>query len=454
METLNRRDFVKTAAAAIPAMASGNLIAADGRRRPNVVYVFADQMRNHAMSCMGNDQVISPNLDRMAAEGLLLDNCVAASPVCTPYRAQMLTGRYGHATGVVSNDVRLPDDEYLLSQAFKDAGYATGYIGKWHLAGYRKDPVDKVNRRGWDFWAVRNCSHQHHKPAYCLNDAKKPIVVKGWEPDIQTDLAIEFINKNKANPFCLMVSFGPPHNPYKAPQRYVDRYKGRKLTHRHNVPAPNDKVLLHYYAMVTSLDDCMGRIDEALKKAGISDDTILIFTSDHGDMLGSQGQKLKQRPWEESINVPFIMKYPRGVKPGTRSDDLLSSVDMMPSLLGLCDARIPDKTQGLDQSAMLLGKDKGKRDAAFLFNVHEGGGPLTDWRGIRTKEWLYAYHYDGDWVMYNIKKDPYQLDNLVGKAAYADKKAELKARLEKMRTELGEKRPLVGKAPYPIKLPG
>ena len=455
MHTLSRRQFIKTAAVAIPAAGIGTkLFAGSGEgKQPNIVFVFADQMRAHAMGCMGNEQVITPNLDKMAGEGLLVTNAVSAQPVCTPYRAQLLTGRYGHSTGVIHNDIRLPDSEILISEQMKKAGYATGYIGKWHLSGNRSDPVDAKSRRGWDFWAVRNCSHSYFWPVYWLNDAKEPIKARGWEPDVQTDLAIEFIKKKKSEPFCLFLSFGPPHNPYKAPKKYQDMYKDQKLKNRPNVPGGDTKNLREYYAMVTSLDSCMGRINDALAEAGVADDTIVVFTSDHGDMLGSQGHPLKQRPWEESINVPFIVRYPAKVKKGQVRDWIVSSVDVMPTLLGMCNAPVPSQVDGMDYSATFLGKSDKERDAAFLFNVHQGGGPGTDWRGIRTKEWVYAFHFSGDWIMYDLKNDPYQLKNLIDDPKYATKKKELHEQLEAMRKELGESLPLEGKQPAPIQLP-
>ncbi len=459
MHRCNRRDFLRAtglaAAAAMPVAAAGSRLfaAQKSARRPNIVFVFADQMRAHAMGCMGNKQVITPHLDKLASEGLLVTNGISTQPVCTPYRAQLMTGRYGHSTGVIYNDIRLPDSEVVISELMKKHGYTTGYIGKWHLAGNRDNPVDAKSRRGWDFWAVRNCSHQHFKPEYWLNDAKGPISVPGWEPDVQTELAVEFIKKNKQAPFCLFLSFGPPHNPYKAPEKYVEMYKNKKLSLRPNVPGGKTENLLQYYAMTTSLDTCIGRINDALDDAGISEDTIVVFTSDHGDMLGSQGHRLKQRPWEESINIPFILRYPRKIEAGQRRDWIVSSVDVMPTLLGLCDIFIPPQVQGLDYSATFLGKSSTQRDAAFLFNVHAGGGPGTDWRGIRTKEWTYAYHFSGDWVMYDLKNDPYQLKNLIDNPKFAAKKEELREQLESMRKTLGESLPLKGKNPDPIRLP-
>ncbi|MCF7975939.1 MAG: sulfatase, partial [Phycisphaerae bacterium] len=389
MKTLTRRQFLKAAGAVMPMAKVGPRLCAaqTGPRRPNIVFVFADQMRAHALGCMGNAEVITPHLDQLASQGLLVTNAISCQPVCSPYRAQLLTGRYGHATGVIHNDIRLPDTEVLIPELMKKQGYTTGYIGKWHLSGNRSNPVDPINRRGWDFWAVRNCSHLHAAPEYWLNDAKEPVRVPGWEPDVQTELSVEFIKKNRQGPFCLFLSFGPPHNPYKAPEAYVDRYRDKTLTERPNVPNPNMERLRQYYAMVTSLDTCVGRIHDALDAARIAEETIFVFTSDHGDMLGSQGQSLKQRPWEESINVPFILRYPRRIKAGQRRDWIVSSVDVMPTLLGLCDVPIPSQVQGLDYSATFLGQSETQRDAAFLFNVNNGNGPGTDWRGMRTKTW-------------------------------------------------------------------
>ena len=460
MKTLTRREFIKTAAAAMPVAAvgcKGPLFAAEkSAKRPNIVFVFADQMRAQAMGCMGNRQVITPHLDQFATEGLLVTNAISCAPVCSPYRAQLMTGRYPHSTGVIHNDIRLPDHELVISEVMKNQGYRTGYIGKWHLAGYREDPVDATSRRGWDFWAVRNCSHEHSKPEYWLNDAKQPVRVAGWEPDVQTDLAVEYIKKNKQSPFCLFLSFGPPHNPYKAPGKYVEMYEDGTLKNRPNVPDDKTDNLRQYYAMITSLDSCMGRICDALDDAGISEDTIVVFTSDHGDMIGSQGQphRRKQRPWEESIHIPFIVRYPRKIKKGQVRDWIVSSVDVMPTLLGLSGISIPSQVEGMDYSSTFFGKSTRERNAAFLFNIDRGdSGPGTDWRGIRTKEWTYAYHSSGDWVLYNLEKDPYQLDNLVDDPRFAGKKEELHQQLEDLRKELGESMPLKGGMPVPIQLP-
>lgn len=455
MHTLTRREFVKMAAAAMPAaLLTRNLAAADTTtRKPNIVFVFADQMRACSMGCMGNTQVITPNLDRLAQQGVLVTNAISCQPVCSPFRAQLLTGRYSHANGVIHNDIRLPDTELVLPTILKQQGYTTGYIGKWHLAG-RKNPVDAKSRRDWDFWAVRNCSHDYFNPKYWLGDKEVPGVNGAWEPDVQTDLAVEFIKKNKAQPFCLMMSFGPPHNPYVAPEKYLKQYEGRKVDARPNVPGGNPGALKTYYAAITSLDACVGRIMQALSDAGIDNETILCFSSDHGDMLGSQGESLKQRPWEESINIPFILRYPDHVKAGQRRDWIVSSVDFMPTLLGLASIPVPDRVQGMNLAPLFRGEPCREREAAFLFNQNSGNGPGSDWRGIRTKDWVYAFHAHGDWILYNLKDDPYEMKNLADDPASKERRDQLAAQLGALRREFGETLPLTGTLTTGTSAPG
>ncbi len=450
MRELSRREFIKFASAGIAAATAGAgselCGAADRKRRPNVLYVFADQMRAAAMGCMGNTCVKTPNLDALAGQGLLLTNAMSCSPVCSPYRAQLMTGRYGHTTGVIHNDIKLPNTETTLPEMLKRAGYSTGYIGKWHLNGDRSGFVKPEDRQGWDYWAALACSHQYFKTRY-FRDTPEPIPINGYEPDVQTDLAIEFIKQNRDRPFCLAVSFGPPHNPYRAPAKF-DIYDPAKLPLRPNVPPGQAEKwrpqIAQYYGLVTSLDANIARMMKALETLGIAEDTIFCFSSDHGDMLGSQGHRLKQRPWEESVNVPFIMRYPRRLGPGRKSDVLLASVDVMPTLLGFCGATVPAGVQGRDLSGVLAGDGGDEPTMVYFANTHRGGGPGTDWRGIRTKRWKYAYHAKGDWVLYDLAADPYEMNNLIGDPKYKAKRDELRALLDARRKELGDKAELVG----------
>ena len=421
--------------------------------KPNIVFIFADQMRASAMGAMGNPVVKTPNLDRLAKQGLLLTNAISLQPVCSPFRAQLMTGRYGHTTGVNENNIKLPNSEITIAEVLKDDGYATGYIGKWHLEGTRHDPVAVEDHQGWDYWAVRNVAHDYKQAVYWLNDSIEPVIDNRWEPFVQTDLAIEYIKTNKPRPFILMLSFGPPHPPYWAPPEYVKRYDDANIILRPNVPKgpKNDKLknkIKKYYAMISSLDDCVGRIMATLDQFDLTENTILVFTSDHGDMLGSQGHRQKRRPWEESINIPFIIRYPKKIKEGQVKDWLVASVDIMPTMLGLTGTRIPDGVQGIDYSATFTGLEKNEREAIFLFNGKPGGGRIPDWRGIRTKEWVFAFHAKGDWVMYDLNSDPYELNNLVDNPKYATKKEELRRQIIAIRNKLGENLPLKGDYPH------
>jgi arylsulfatase A-like enzyme len=464
MKPMNRRAFIRRASLGMAAAAGvpTRRPAADGSARgPNIVYVFADQMRHHAMACAGNPVVKTPNLDAMAAQGMLLTNAFSCSPVCSPYRAQLLTGRYGHVTGVTNNDIRLPDEEETLAEVLKQRGYATGYIGKWHLDAGRKEApgtprkngfVPPDSRQGFDYWAVHECTHLYFN-RYYFRDSPEPVHFEGYEPDVQTDLAIAFMEQHQSGPFCLMLSYGPPHNPYKPPEAF-DLYKPEDVPLRPNVPKEAEDQaraqIAQYYGLVTSLDHNIGRLAKAMDELGLADNTVFCFSSDHGDMLHSQGQTLKQKPWEESVHIPFILRYPSRVTPDQRKDVLFASVDVMPTLLGLCDAPIPGGVQGRDLSDVFLGKSADEPESVFL-SINGAGrntGLHAPWRGVRTREWVYAWSAGlpgpGHWVLYNVKEDPYELNNLVNDPEHRDIRTKLHAMTEQWRKDTGDNLDLDG----------
>lgn len=425
-------------------------------RRPNVVFVFADQLRAQSVGCLGNDQVKTPRIDRFAGQGLTLTHAIAASPVCTPYRGMLITGRYPCSTGIRANDDPLPRDAQTLGEIFKASGYTTGYIGKWHLAGHRRDPIDAVDRRGWDYWAVRNCSHRHGQVQYWVNDAKDPTDAPGWEPEVQAGLAAQFVERHRDAPFLLVVSMGPPHDPYRAPESYLKQYEAMDLKPRPN--CAGTKNLLAYYAMTTSVDHSFGIIVDALERQGLADNTIVVFTSDHGDMLGSQGLRLKQRPFAESIDVPFFVRYPGRLPAGGRRDDIVSPVDILPTLAGFCGVKCPAEVQGLDCSGTWLDPRAAPRREAELLMIDDhvvgkGNGPKGDWRGIRTRQWVYAEHAEGPWVMYDLVNDPYQFRNLVGEAAARGQMQQLRQGMNQLHERIGDNAALRGRVTDVIELP-
>jgi len=444
---------------------------------PNIIFVFADQMRAHALGCYGNTTVPTPNIDAMASNGMTFENAISTWPVCSPYRAMLLSGRHPMANGTVSNDVGMRGDLSTVATACKTAGYKTGYIGKWHLEWNRNPFVQPDRRMGFDYWAVNNCTHQYMDHFYCT-DTPEPVRFKGYDAVVQTDLAIDYITRNRESPFCLFLSWGPPHDPYNnVPQTYKDRVPLDTLTLRENVneravvdglmarDKPSGEVLkrrhtrramlednerlvkemIHgYYAHTVALVDCIGRLREALSAQGLAGNTILVFSSDHGDMLGSHRMSLKQMPFEESIRVPFVMEYPGVVPAGSRTDALLAPVDIMPTLLSLAGVPCP-AVDGKDLAGAARGQALEAQDAVLITKMvgGNGGGPyldnaITPWHGVRTKRHTYVnLHGHGPWLLYDNERDPYQLENLVEIPEFAELVAALERRMQELMVEAG-----------------
>lgn len=433
---LSRRNFIASTSAAL----AGDAVGASAKnitRRPNVIFLFPDQMRGQAMGCMGNPDVKTPHIDRLAQEGVLFRNTIANTPVCCAARACMLTGKYASANGMIANDLRLRESETSIAELMKTAGYKTGFIGKWHLDGGKRLPgfvPPGPRRQGFDFWAANQCSHRHFDNHY-FRDTDEPIPIKKFEPEGWTDLTLEFIQANQSTPFFLMVGMGPPHNPYGAPKQYEDMYDPDAITLRPNwkpgIELGSKQDIAKYYAAITAIDEQVGRILNQLDQLGLTDDTIVIFTSDHGDMLGSHGLRLKRKPHEESAVVPGIVRYPRKALRGLKSDALFTHVDMAPTMLGLCGLDVQKDMQGSDLSGYIEGKTQHSPDSAFMqiFGPYAGGSVDDAWRGVRTQDYTYARYQNKPWLLFDLKNDPYQLQNLVGNPEYAHIQQNLNARV-------------------------
>jgi arylsulfatase A-like enzyme len=413
-------------------------------KRPNLLFVFADMMRGQDMRCAGNEQIITPNLDLLAKQGTLLTNAISTYPVCCPYRAMLMTGKYPFSNKVITNGPPLPEEELCIAEILKAVGYQTGYVGKWHLDGHQGvggshqfvPPGPK--RQGFDYWAANNILHQYFT-SYYYRDTDEKIPINGWEPDTQTDLAIQYMKEHKDAPFCLFLSWGPPHDPYIAPEKFKNMYKPDKLKLRENVFWGQDGARTDYhsyYAAITSLDWNIGRLMEAMDKLGIGDNTIVVFTSDHGDMLHSLDILQKQWPYEESINVPFIIRFPQKIKADRKTDLLLGSPDIMPTLLSLMGVEIPKTVEGRNLSSFILGNATEAEPDSVLIEVIHPCGRFQDrtgmraWRGVRTKRYTFARFHDEDWLLFDNKFDPYQRRNLIYNSEYKPLRDELNAKLD------------------------
>ncbi len=398
-------------------------------------------MRGEAMGCAGNSQVRTPNLDRLAAESAYFPNTFANTPVCCPARAILLTGTYTSRNGMVANDLRLRESQQTIAETLQAAGYRTGFIGKWHLDGGQRLPgfvPPGPRRQGFEFWAANECDHRPFNTHYFRND-DKPIPIKKFEAEGWVDLGIEFLEQSAkdSRPFCLLLFMGPPHDPYTAPEAYLKQYKAEDIQLPPNwrndtgERVPGKKEIAAYYAAITAVDDQIGRFITALDKSGFRENTILTVSSDHGDMLGSQGLRLKRKPWEESIRVPGIIRYPGKIQPGKRTA-LFSHVDWVPTMLGLCGVRQIPGTQGTDFSSYLTGKSAKTPDSVYfqIFGPFHGDGTPWAWRGVRTATHMYARTEKGPWVLYDMTADRFEQKNLADAPEAHAIREKLEARLQ------------------------
>lgn len=400
--------------------------------RPNIVFVLGDQMRASAMGCAGNDQIQTPTLDRLAEEGVHFERAYTPDPVCSPARASILTSQYPHRHGVVENNLRL-DTRDSLAHCLQNDGYATGYVGKWHLDGTPKPGQipSGERRQGFEFWRGFNRGHRYHDGHPHFEDGTVHWE-GGYQPALQTEMAQEFISEHAGEqPFFCFLSWGPPHTPFDAPDEYSPLYDPDELALRPNVPDAADTGelrtdLAEYYALVTSLDDQLSRLLATLDEQGIADDTVVVFTSDHGEMLGSLGRYRKGYPFEESIHVPLLVRYP-GAFNTQSTDAIVNLIDLAPTVLELVGIPIPEHMQGRDFGPLLRGNETDAFDETYI------EGQLTKeeaWCTIRTDRYMLTVDRALDIRhLYDTVEDPFQLNNRAGDPDVADVQGKLFDRL-------------------------
>lgn len=402
--------------------------------RPSLLFVFADQMRGSDLGCAGNPDVRTPVLDSLAAEGVRAARAYANVPVCGPSRACLLTGTHPTTNRVIANDLPLPAGLPTLGTLARANGYRTGYVGKWHLDGAPRSRFTPPGERrfGFDFWAAYNCTHDYFRTRY-YRDTPEVILAEGYEPELQTDLALEFLEAQPGapDPFCLVVSWGPPHDPYEwVPERHRAMYDPAAIRLRPNArpaaPSPMAvqqrlecrRATADYYAAITALDEQLGRLLAALEARGLAQDTLVVFTSDHGDMLWSHGLLKKQAPYEESVHVPFLARLPGRLAAGSLSESLIGTVDVLPTLAGLLGWEAPAGLEGLDLSSALQGlagaPEPRSLPLSSPYSIEEAERQgLPDWRAVRTKRHTYAETVGRQpWLLFDTVADPYQLENL------------------------------------------
>ncbi len=413
-------------------------------RHPNILIIFADQMRADAMGCAGNPVIRTPNLDRLAAEGVRFENAFVPFPLCSPFRASLFTGKYPHSNGQLANHYPIPLGQDFLPQLLRNAGYQTGYVGKWHLEGGPKPGfVPPGERRlGFEHFVGFNRGHFYFDSIY-YRDTDQPYHCNRYEPDFQTEHLIDFmqscVDRDPSKPFFGMVCFGPPHGPIQSPFHYAHLYSPDEVPLRGNVP-DDEKIrtrarrfLAGYYGMIANVDHNVGRILDWLDHAGIADDTLVVFLSDHGDMAGEHGRWGKKCPHDAAMRVPFLMRYPARFKGAREIKHLVDiSVDTMPTLLEACGVDVPEEVQGLSYLSLLDGDPTPTRTKVYYEICREAEGPEAfpdPERGVRTLEWLYVRTKAGPKALYDLKNDPLELNNLVNAPRHAEIQDNLDRRL-------------------------
>ncbi len=462
--SISRREFVKgVAGVAVTGLAADRSAFAQAQasspKKPNILFVLTDQWRAHAMGYMKQDPVLTPHLDAFHQEAVTFDHAIACTPVCSPNRACIFTGRYPQHNGVLRNGGAAVRPEQLLSRGFKEAGYRNGYIGKWHLNGddahtlYKGITPEHI-RGDYEYWTSAIHNHAHFDLDF-EEQGQRVDYGTGWQPDHVTKKAIDFMEQADDRPFNLVVSYSPPHNGNYHPDYCAEkRYTPGDLSHKQGgygyyAPAeyeapyhdlgpidirPNVQpipqkggegydtiatAIAGYFGSCTALDASFGQLMDYLKKSGLDDNTIVVFTSDHGEMMGSHGLMTKGVCFEESINVPLMIKVP-GVK-AFSSDLLFNSVDLMPTLMGLSGLDVAPDVDGRDFAGLFS-------DPASIDKPDKAYIGLSDFRGWRTHDYTYitTVHESGNitgresryllekrdtrssHLLLDLKNDPYQ----------------------------------------------
>lgn len=420
----------------------------------NLLFIFTDQQQRYALGCMGNQNVDTPNLDRLATRGVLFTRCYSNNPVCGPFRGSLLTGQYTSRCGVRRNGDPLPPGVTTFADAFNDAGYATSWVGKWHLGGNGNGPIARGLQGGFQRFMGYQCYNGFYDDVCFYDRDGNEHRYDAHRTDVTTDLAIDELEKvaKGDRPFMLMMSYQAPHYPEQPAPEYAELYKNRAVVRRPNClegidpftptfspysprPVENDpnfqrygnnldEYIRLYNAMCTQIDANIGRLIDALERLGLADSTMIVFTSDHGDMQGSHGLKNKSLPHEESAGIPLIIHVP-GQSGGRVCNGLVSGIDLMPTCLDVAGIDPVDGVDGRSIAPYLRGATSETCEGVF--------SECGDWCMIVKGGWKLAAERQDDGLaptlLTHLDEDPFELENRVEDSAVTVIKNELLAQL-------------------------
>jgi arylsulfatase A-like enzyme len=462
--------------------------------KPNILFIMTDDHASHAMSCYGSRINTTPHLDRIAEGGARLDNCFCTNSICTPSRASILSGTYNHVNGVTTLSTPMDNRLQTFPKLLQSAGYQTGMFGKWHLGeGPAHCPT------GFDDWAVLPGQGFYHNPEFIFKGPNGGIrrTVTGYVTDLITDMSLEWLQQRDPDrPFCLLCHHKAPHRYWEPDDAHAHLYLNETIpepdtlfddySNRASAAAAAEmRVGVHmiekdmkceinrdlsehemrrwayqryikdYLRVIASVDDNVGRMLDWLDKEGLADNTIVVYTSDQGFFLGDHGWYDKRFMYEESLRMPFILRYPREVTPGTVVEDMVLNVDFAPYFLDSARVPIPSQMQGRNFRPLLQGQTPSDWRQAMYYRywMHKAHHNVASHYGIRTHRYKLIYYYGEaldaagaiddptppEWELFDLKTDPYELNNLFHEPDYASVVQDLTNQLHRLQHEVGDK---------------
>jgi N-acetylglucosamine-6-sulfatase len=438
-------------------------------QRPNVLVILTDDQRWDAMSCAGHPFLRTPHMDRLAREGVRFQNAFCTTSLCSPSRASLLSGLYAHAHRVLNNFTDFPASLPSYPRRLKESGFETAYIGKWHMGEDDDSP-----RPGFDYWMSHKGQGNYYDTTFNINGTRE--LLKGYITHRITEKAVEWLRKPHDKPFCLVVGHKAPHGPFVPEPKYAHAFDEKEIrrpatasdygpgkpdwvrqrvTTWHGIDGPLYKAcgmadytefVRAYYATILSIDDSVGQIYEALREIGKLDQTLLVFTTDNGYLIGEHGAIDKRAAWDEALRVPLLVRYPPLAPASRVLGDMVLHIDLAPTILEICRAKPLEHIHGVSWARLLRGDRQGWR-TSFLYEYnYEEQFPYTpNVRAVRTDEWKFIRYPHGDggpdrWTseVYHLKDDPQETRNLIDDPSAAAKLKELKAEHERLKRETSD----------------
>jgi len=500
---LNRRSFLQklgfmagsaSALSILPNCDSIGQITGTGKRRPNIIFIMTDDHASHAMSCYGSKINKTPNLDRLAKEGMLFNNSFCTNSICAPCRAVILTGKYSHINGVTDNRLKFDGSQQTFPKLLQNVGYETAMVGKWHL---KTDPT------GFDYWNVLPGQGTYYNPIMIEMGQRKKYT--GYTTDIITYHALKWLKERTSDkPFCLMYHHKAPHRSWEPGPKYLTMYDGATIPEPENlfddysnrgraakeqdmsiektmndrdlklVPPKNltpeqkklwdaayepkneafrqanlqgkdlvrwkyQRYIKDYLRCIASVDENVGRLLDYLDESGLTKNTVVVYTSDQGFYLGDHGWFDKRFMYEESLRMPLLVRYPKDIKAGSINNDIVLNLDFGETFLDFAGVPKPPDMQGRSIRKILQGKTPKDWRTSMYYHYYEYPAVHSVKRhyGVRTKRYklIHFYHDIDEWELYDLKKDPKEMKNVYNDPAYADVVKKLKAELKRLRKE-------------------